>query len=103
MSKWTLENENKLMLILLAHYSKPGGGPNWGEVAALMGNEFTAGGVSQKWSKQILKRDVFANAKAVFETSGRNGTAKPYHTSPPKKRKLENVSTELIKSECQDQ
>jgi hypothetical protein len=83
--KWTPDNENKLLLILVAHYSKTGGAPHWETVASLMGEEFTANAICQHYTKKLVKRDVFVEAKEVF-----NGSS----LSSPKKRKRETVEAE---------
>ena len=62
-TKWTPEKESHLLLILLAHYSKPGNGPNWDIVAQLMGEGYTAGGVGQQYTKKMVKREAFVRAK----------------------------------------
>lgn len=74
------------MLIVLAHYSKPGNGPNWDTVAQLMGEEYTAGAISQQWTKKMVKREAFVEAKKVFESGGMGGMGGT-GGSPGKKRK----------------
>jgi hypothetical protein len=97
-AKWTSDNETRLLLILLAHYSKPGGGPNWDSVAKLMGDEYTAGGVSQHYTKKMVKRSPFVEAKASFG----NGTAvskSSSPSSPSKKRKIGDVVAKIENQE----
>ena len=89
MSRWTPENESKLLLILLAHYSNPRNGPNWESVAKLMGDEYTAGSVSQHFTKKLAKREPFMEAKKAFGKGGdgaSNGLGSAPST-PSKKRK----------------
>jgi hypothetical protein len=89
-SKWTPEKEGKLMLILLAHYSKPGNGPNWDTVAQLMGEEYTASAVGQHYTKKMVKRETFVEAKQVFGNAGKDGGSTS-GGSPGKKRKVSDV------------
>lgn len=86
------------MLILLAHYSKPGGGPNWDTVAQLMGDGYTAGGVSQQYTKKMVKRDAFVEAKNVFGNGGNEGTGST-GGSPGKKRKVADMIAKKEKEE----
>jgi hypothetical protein len=100
-AKWTPDNESRLLLILLAHYSKPGGGPNWDAVAKLMGEEYTAGGVSQHYTKKMVKREAFVEAKESFG----KGTAVGKSSSPSslsKKRKVEEIVAKLEKQEMDE-
>lgn len=84
-NKWSPDNENKLLLILVAHYSKTGGAPLWETVANLMGEEFTADAIRQHYTKKLVKKEAFVEAKEVF-----NGSS----PSSPKKRKRETVKIE---------
>jgi hypothetical protein len=97
MSKWTPEKETKLMLILLAHYSKPGTGPNWDAVAQLMGEGYTAGGISQQYTKKMVKRDIFVEAQKAFGMNGQRGSGSL--GSPGKKRKIVEVEVEKKEEE----
>jgi hypothetical protein len=80
--KWNEPNEIKLLLIILAHYDKRGGGPNWDSVAQLMGEGYTSGAVSQHYTKKLVKMDTFVVAKAAL---GDRTASAP--SSPSKKRK----------------
>ena len=100
-AKWTPDNESRLLLILLAHYSKPGCGPNWDSVAKLMGDEYTAGGVSQHYTKKMVKREAFVEAKASFGNGTPVGKPSP-PSSPSKKRKIGDAVAKLEKQEVDE-
>lgn len=86
------------MLILLAHYSKPGTGPSWDVVAQLMGEGYTPGGISQQYTKKMVKREPFVEAQRVFGTGGQRGSGHGSTVgSPGKKRKITEV--EVAKKE----
>jgi hypothetical protein len=100
MSKWTPDNETKLLLIMVAHYYTPRNASiRWEAVAALMGDNFTAGGVSQRFSKNLAKKEVFVEAKKVFgrwDPPSENRNSMP--NTPSKKRKMFD-DLELLKKE----
>ena len=86
------------MLILLAHYSKPGNGPNWDTVAQLMGEGYTGGAISQQWTKKMVKREAFVEAKTVFGNGG-NGGMGSSGGSPGKKRKVADMGAKKEEAE----
>ena len=84
------------MLILLAHHSKRGTGPNWESVAQLMGEGFTPSAISQQYTKKMIKREIFVEAQRFFGTGGQergsvHGQGSNDHGSPGKKRKIAEV------------
>lgn len=91
-TKWTPENEMRLLLILLASYHQPGKAPKWEKIASLMGDGYSAGAVSQKFTKQIMKRDIYVQAQAAFGNSAREGgRVRGSGVTSPKKRKADEV------------
>jgi hypothetical protein len=94
--KWNGENETRLLLILLAHYSKTGPGPAWTQVAALMGEGYTAGGVGQHFTKKLAKREAFLSAKVAFG-------GLPPATGTPTGTKRKRAAIEGVKVEAEDE
>ena len=92
--KWNSVNETKLLLTLLAHYSRGQGSPRWDEVAALMGEGFTAGAVSQHYMKKLMKREPFVAAKTAFSSDSFPAVNRIAisGSSPTKKRKIDNAA-----------
>ena len=98
MAKWTSENDNKLLLILLAHYFKPNSAPDWETVAKLMGEGFIAGGVHRQATRKLMKQESFVLAKATLQGGGFESASAP--STPSKKRKvLDEISAEKLKEE----
>ena len=92
MNRWSSENETRLLLILLASYRQPGKASNWDKIASLMGDGYSASAVSQKFTKQIVKRDIYVQAQAAFSNSAREGgRVRGSGVVSPKKRKADEV------------
>ena len=93
-TRWDSQHEITLLLILIAYYNQSARGPSWEEVATLMGPEYTASAVSQKFTKQIAKRDIYIKAQAAFGNAGRRVTSargSDSSTDSSKKRKASEI------------
>jgi hypothetical protein len=99
---WTAQNDSNLFSILLAFFYETGKGLSWDQVAEMMGPEFTASGVSQRFTKTLAKKEAFVAARERFGRAVANGGTRSAPTTPSKKRKADELEVKVKKQEPED-